>query len=139
MSEIDPKWRDYEGLIICGTHTPENPEYLISKITEAYEKKIPFLGICFGHQLCAIEWARRNGTPDATSEEWGTGTNVVRKRSEKKVGLHEGESWWSDYEIAIQWEKPPWFITTPYHPEYQSYVTKPHKDLIDFLNLCKRN
>lgn len=139
LTEIDPKWREYNGLIICGTHSPEGVEAMIDEIRVARETKTPFLGICFGHQLCAIEYARNVlGIKDATSEEFGQGTFVVKKRPEGlKVGLHDGETYWNNYEVVIDFEKPDYFITCQYHPEYQSSVDKPHILLKQFLNICK--
>tara|TARA_Y100001949_G_C15977034_1_gene326606 strand:- start:41 stop:502 length:462 start_codon:yes stop_codon:yes gene_type:complete len=137
LAEIDINYMDYEGLIICGTHSPHNVESLILEITRARMNKIPFLGICFGHQLAAIEWARNNGISDATSEEFGKGTFVVKRLPEQKVGMHDGQTYWNDYEVAIDWQKPEHFITTQYHPEYQSSKEKPHPDLIKFLEKCQ--
>jgi CTP synthase (UTP-ammonia lyase) len=135
LSEIDPKWRDYKGLVICGTHTPLNTEYMIDQIHEARINGTPFLGICFGHQLAAIEYARYElGIKDATSEEFSTeGTFVVVKRPELKVGLHDGESWWSNYEVNFVPVFPANFFTVPYHPEYQSSKENPHPLLVSFL------
>jgi CTP synthase (UTP-ammonia lyase) len=139
FDEIDPNWRTYDGLIICGTHTPSGTEVLIGKIKEARDTKRPFLGICFGHQLAAIEYARTvKGIANATSEEFGQGTFVVKKRDTLKVGLHDGESYWNNYEVAIEWEKPDWFITCQFHPEYTSSIDHPHPLLIQFLNLCRK-
>jgi CTP synthase (UTP-ammonia lyase) len=139
FDEIDPNWRSYDGLVICGTHTPSGTEVLIEKIKEARDTKRLFLGICFGHQLAAIEYARTvKGIVDATSEEFGQGTFVVKKRDTLKVGLHDGESYWNNYEVAIEWEKPDWFITCQFHPEYTSSIDHPHPLLVHFLNLCKK-
>ena len=147
LTEIDPDWKSYDGLIICGTHSPENWEEQILKIKEARETSRPYLGICFGHQLGAIEWARnRMKIKNATSEEFGVpGTFVVKKRIDGlKVGLHNGESYWHNYEVAegveneFETYKPNTMITVQYHPEYQSSKEKPHRVLIDFLNLCKQ-
>ena len=94
--------------------------------------------ICFGHQLGAIEWARNiKGIKDATSEEFGQGTFVVKKRLKLKVGLHEGESWWSNYRIVINWDIPQHFFSVPYHPEYQNSKEKPHPILKRFLQYAK--
>lgn len=140
LSEIFPKWRDLNGLIICGTHTPHNPEILIDEIKKARENKTPFLGICFGHQLAYIEYCRETGIKDATSEEWGEGTFMVKKRNELKVGLHDGESWWSNFEcVDDNFPKPEHFITVPYHPEYNSSIDKPHPILVKFLEKCHEN
>ena len=138
LGEINPNYHLLRGLIICGTHNQQNVEELINLIRVARMEKIPTLLICAGHQLGAIQWARDNGIPDATSEEFGQGTFVVKKRPERKVGLHEGESWWSNYEVVIDWEIPSWFVSVPYHPEYQSSKDSPHKDLVKFLQLCKK-
>ena len=140
LTEIDKDWEKYNALIICGTHTPHETELLISKIEEARENDIPFLGICWGAQLAVIEYARNVlNIKDATSEEWGKGKFVIKKRKELKVGLHEGESWWSNYEPVIDYKFPDNFVCTFYHPEYQSSIKNKHKDLIKFLNICKKN
>lgn len=139
LYEIDPKWRNYPGLVVCGTHSPKDVEDMIQKIANARKFKIPFLGICFGHQLAAIEYARNVlGIKDATSEEFGKGTFVVVKRPEGiKIGLHDGESYWNNYEVVIDWEKPVNFFTAQYHPEYQSSIEKPHPMLVDFIKFAK--
>jgi CTP synthase (UTP-ammonia lyase) len=142
LSEIDENYMDYEGLVICGTHSPnkEEAEKMIDKIRKAHLSGTPFLGICFGHQLAAIEHARTIcNIPDATSEEWGEGTFVVVKRKEGlKVGLHEGETYWNNYEVIWKdWSKPYNFITSQFHPEYQSSKKNPHFLLVKFLNLCR--
>ena len=140
LSEIDPKWRDYTGLVVCGTHSPTNPEILIDEIRQARESGMPALLICYGHQLGAIEYARSRGIKDATSEEWSeNGTFIVKKRPEGlKVGLHEGESWWSNYFVDMEYIPNDNFVSVPYHPEYGSAIGIPHPDLVKFLNLCKK-
>jgi CTP synthase (UTP-ammonia lyase) len=140
LGEIDPKWEDYEGLVICGTHAPEKNdiEHQINEIRDARANGIPFLGICHGHQLCAVEYARNvRGIADACSEEWGNGTYVVKKLPELKVGLHNGESYWHNYEVKIRFDNPPHFFTCQYHPEYNSSILKPHPLLVAFLKFCK--
>lgn len=137
LREIDPDYMLKHGLVICGTHSPKSVEEYIDFIRLARENKTPTLLICFGYQLGAIQWARDNGIPDATSEEFGKGTFVVKKRPELKVGLHDGESWWSYYDVDIKWDIPEHFVAVPYHPEYQSRLGKPHPDLVKFLDLCK--
>lgn len=145
LDEIDPDYMKYNGLIITGTHAPHDTEEMIEKIKEAREQWRPFLGICFGHQLACIEWARNiMRIKDATSEEIGKGAFVVKKRPQLKVGLHNGETWWSNYEVIENIEKdfneykPETMITTPSHPEYQSSKTRPHPLLVQFINLCKK-
>lgn len=142
LSEIDPDYLKLPGVVICGTHKPKNVEALIDVVRMCRENRIPFLGLCFGHQIAAIEYARNVlGITDATSQEFGVeGTMIVKKRLSLKVGLHEGESWWSNFEVRlpVEWEKPEWFITTPSHPEYQSFKDKPHPLLVSFIELCKK-
>lgn len=140
LTEIDPKWEDYEGLIICGTHSPEKHdiEHQINEIRKAREDGTPFLGICFGHQLTAVEYSRNvRGIKDACSSEWGVGTAVVKKLPQLKVGLHNGESYWNNYEPSIRWDNPKHFFTCQYHPEYQSTKKKPHPLLVSFIEYAK--
>ena len=143
LSEIEPNYLKYKGLVICGSHSPviEEIKVLLLKIKLARESDVPFLGICYGHQLAAIEYARNVlGIADATSEEFGKGTFIVKKRSDLKVGLHEGETYWSNYDVDpdFNWSKSPNFITVPFHPEYQSSKLKPHPILKEFIQLCKK-
>ena len=139
LEEINSNWRNYDGLIIAGTHSPHDVEMMIDKIREARETGRPFLGICFGHQLAAIEYARNVlRIKDATSEEFGQGTFVVKKLPELKVGLKDGESYWNNYEVDLPgWEKPKNFITVQFHPEYQSSKERPHPILKEFLKCSK--
>ncbi len=144
LEEIDPKYETYEGLVICGTHSPEpeTNEMLIEKIKFAREKGIPCLLICYGHQLAAIEYARNVlGIADATSEEFGLpGDFIIKKLPKLKVGVFDGESYWNNYEVdegfMELWEKKDNFITCQYHPEYQSSKEKPHPLLVKFLKSC---
>lgn len=138
LDEIDKDWDKYEGIIVCGSHETEDAERVIERIKEAREKKEPALLICMGYQLGAIEYARNIlGIKDAISEEFGEGTLVVQKRPELKVGLHDGESWWSNYEVVIDWNIPDNWVAVPYHPEYNSSKDRPHRDLLRFINICK--
>src|SRR3990167_1655419 len=100
ISEICSDYGELDGLVVCGTHNPHDVEMMIDKIKHARETGRPFLGICFGHQLAAIEHVRNViGIKDATSQEFGEGTFVVVKRKKLKVGLHNGESYWNNYEV----------------------------------------
>lgn len=145
FNEIDLNWGRYPGLVICGSHNPLDSyaEPLIEKIKYVREGGVPFLGLCYGHQLACIEYARNVlGIRDATSEEFGVpGTCVVKKRGSLKVGEHDGESYWSNYDISLPsgvvWDKADNFITVPYHPEYESSIDNPHPLLVKFLKLCK--
>lgn len=146
LSEIDENWKSYPGLIVCGTHSPRDWEEQIRLIMCAREDKLPFLGICFGHQLAAIEYARNVlNQKNATSQEffgefhhsYMTDYLVVKRKDGLKVGLHDGESYWNNYEVKEGfediWKKIPNFITVQYHPEYQSSKDNPHPILVEFL------
>ncbi len=144
LDEIDKRWREYDGLILCGTHSPDgfDAEAQIELIKQYREQNRPILGICYGHQLAAIEYARNVlKIKDATSEEFGTGTLVVKKLPALKVGLHDGETYWNNYEVTPeileQWKKPPNVHTVQYHPEYMSTKKKPHPFLKRFLQYAK--
>jgi len=140
FTEIDKDWETYEGLVVCGTHNQIGVEEIIERIRYARENKVPALLICAGHQLGAIEYARNVlKIKNATSEEFGPGTFVVKKRlGGLKVGLHNGESWWSNYEVVIDWNIPSHFVSVAFHPEYNSRLDKPHPLLVKFLELCRK-
>ena len=143
LKEIDPNYEKYDGLVVCGSHTPKEPELIIEKIREYRELGKPIYGECYGHQLCAIEHARNiQGVKDATSEEWGNGTFVVKKLKELNVGLRNGESYWNNYyvvnEVFFERDKPSNMVTAQFHPSYQSSKEKPHKLLVQFLQQCKK-
>ena len=114
-------------------------------LTENRKSGKPTLGICFGYQLMAIEAARNMfGIKDATSEEFGEGTFVVKKRSSLNIGLHGGESWWNWYDVEPDLAKrlatevmSPKYFGVQWHPEYQSSIDKPHPLLVNFIDTCK--
>lgn len=144
FSEVDSSWRDYNGLVVCGSHTPTNVAQTIDMIQHARENKVPYYGECFGYQLAAIEYARNViGIKNATSEEFKEkGEFVIVKRKELKVGLHDGQSWWSNYEVRPDIEKefvyrPKWYFVAPFHPSYQSSKDKPHPLIKDFLEYAE--
>ena len=141
LGEIDQDYMNYDALVIAGSHTPKEPEFVIDLIKEYREAGKPIYAECYGHQLCAIEYARSIlGIKDATSEEWGNGTYVVKKRKEGlKVGLHSGESYWNNYEVAIDFYKPKNMITAQFHASYQSSKENPHPLLVSFIELCKKS
>ncbi len=156
LKEIDPKYKKLPGVVVCGTHSP-NPKHIekiLLELKRAREKKIPVLGICFGMQMMAIEYARNVlGIKDATSEEFGYGTLVVKKLKKIKVGLHDDETWWNKYSVdpryitgfgtyysggiiaKIMLDN---YIGVQFHPEYQSSKGNPHQVLVDFINQCKK-
>ena len=111
LYEIDPRWESFNGLIVAGSHTPENVEEKIEKITEARRNNIPFLGICLGFQLMVIAYARSAlGKIKANSTEIDPNTNfpIVVKTNKLRVGLKPtmdlwgnstAESFWHNYKI----------------------------------------
>lgn len=139
LADIDPQWQTYPGVIVPGSHTPHLVEKKLAAIKKAREEGTPFLGVCLGHQLAAVDYARHIlGIKDATSEEFGKGTFVVKKRKKGlKVGEHEGETYWSNYDVVIGWNKPANFFTAAFHPEYESSKEKPHYLLVKFLNYAR--
>lgn len=145
LDEITPHWREYNGILICGTHSPQNWQEQIEALRVARETGLPTLGICFGFQLMAIEYARNVlGIKDATSQELeDTGTFVVYKLSELNVGLKDGESYWNNYTVdggiaqKMKDIKHPHYVGVQYHPEYQSSKEKPHPILVNFISACK--
>lgn len=145
LEEIDPDFQKYRGVVVCGTHEPHDWNFLIEEIRRARETNTPFLGICFGHQLAAIEYARNVlGIENATSEEFKNYDPfyiVVKKLPQLKVGQFEGESYWNNYEVIPEilqgWIKAENFITCQFHPEYQSSREKPHPLLLKFLYHAK--
>ena len=59
------------GLIVPGGFGEDGTEFKLMAIKIARELRIPFLGICFGMQLAAIEFAQNvMGLPKMTSEEF---------------------------------------------------------------------
>jgi CTP synthase len=161
LNEIDPKWESYEGLIVCGSHSPQDVEKQIKLIKTAREGDLPTLGICFGMQLMAIEYAKNVlGIKNATSEEFGKGTNVVFRLPGFRIGIIEVEgrleSHWHQYAvnqryIGPEWETivsegvlelmrlkdHPYYMGVQFHPEYQSSKKNPHPILQEFIKECK--
>ncbi len=114
LDEIDPNWQDYPGLLVCGTHNPHmaSVESALDEIKKAREEGTPFLGICFGMQLMAVEYVRNAlGNPEATSQEFVDDKIdfVIRKMPELRVGIHPAmvnmqlttESFWHNYKVDI--------------------------------------
>ncbi|MGL5720718.1 MAG: CTP synthase [Alphaproteobacteria bacterium] len=63
---------DIHGLIVPGGFGERGAQGIMETIRFAREKKLPFLGICFGMQLALIETARSlAGFPKASSTEFG--------------------------------------------------------------------
>ena len=79
VSEIKKKLKNVSGILIPGGFGKRGTEGKIEAIKYARQKKIPFLGICFGLQMAIIEFARNKlKIKDATSSEFGSiGTPVI--------------------------------------------------------------
>ena len=74
ISEIKKKLKGVSGILIPGGFGKRGTEGKIEAIKYAREKKIPFLGICFGMQMAIIEFARNKlNIKKATSSEFGNG------------------------------------------------------------------
>lgn len=78
-----PDWqalRSADGVLVPGGFGNRGAEGMIEAIRYARESGVPYLGICLGMQLAAVEFARNvMGRPSATSEEFSgpNGDNVV--------------------------------------------------------------
>ena len=149
LSEIDPRWRDFKGLIVAGTHTPTDVEEKIEKITQARRDRVPFLGICFGFQLMAISYARSAlGKIQANSTEINPDTNfpVVVKMNDLRVGMKSTpdlwgnitlESHWHNYKINNEYDEhfvKDWKFVKSYDPALGEYITEimVYKPAIDY-------
>lgn len=120
LTEIDPDWRNYNGLIIVGSHSPdkEDAELKIQKIKEARENKTPFLGICYGFQLMVIEWVRNAANlPMANSTEIDPNTPnpVIVKMNERHTGIRPVT--WFDGSVSYEtfWHN---YAMNPYYLRY---------------------
>ena len=67
------------GILVPGGFGERGTEGKIAAVRFARERRVPFLGICFGMQMAVIECARNMaGLPDASSTEFGPcGSPVV--------------------------------------------------------------
>ena len=91
LTDIDPNWPNYDGLLISGSHKPEDVplEHALHELKKARESGIPTLGICFGLHLGAIEFARNVlGLTEAHSEELAP--NAPVKVVTKLPGMRSG-------------------------------------------------
>jgi CTP synthase len=69
---------DVHGILVPGGFGERGTEGKIAAVRFARERKIPFLGICFGMQMAVIECARNlAGLEDASSTEFGACADPV--------------------------------------------------------------
>ena len=116
FNEIDPNWKNYKGLVIGGTHSPERKdvEMKIERIKEARENNIPFLGICAGFEWCILEYARNVlGLKEADTQELNPNTPIpiIEKMPELRVGQKQVilygqftvQSFWHNYKMNLKY------------------------------------
>lgn len=166
FDEIDPKWESYEGIVVCGTHSPHDVEEMIEKIRGARESGLPFLGICMGMELMLIEFARnvlKLENANTTEVDPVTPYPIFIQLPELRVGLREvcgrqeshwhnwafnnryrtmfeGADLWATYSGDIMEEvgyKNGFYFGCQYHPEYQNSFDSPHPVLKKFLVYAK--
>jgi len=69
---------DVHGILVPGGFGERGTEGKIEAVRFARERRVPFLGICFGMQMAVIEAARHQaGLPDASSTEFGPSDTPV--------------------------------------------------------------
>lgn len=102
FKEIHPLWESFNGLVVCGSHSPTNIDETLEKIKEAREKGTPFLGICMGLQLAVIEYARNVlGIKDANTEEIDPlRTQIIKKLPRLRIGVMP--VYWGDGVISFE-------------------------------------
>lgn len=72
IDDLPKKWVGMQGILVPGGFGERGIEGKLKAIQIAREKKIPYLGICFGMQLAVIEAARNLlGLKEASSTEFG--------------------------------------------------------------------
>jgi CTP synthase len=84
---------EFNGLIVPGGFGESGIEGKIKAIQFAREKKIPYLGLCYGMQLLVIEYARNVlGVKNATTSEIDPAAEnpVIDIMPDQKVKLSEG-------------------------------------------------
>lgn len=92
---VDEKLQGYAGILIAPGFGERGVEGKIRAARFAREKKVPCLGICFGMQVMAIEFARNVlGLADAHTAEINPNTahKVIDMMEEQKTILEKGGS-----------------------------------------------
>ena len=70
-SDHSDRLHGMNAVLVPGGFGERGSEGKIAAVTYAREKRLPFLGICFGMQLACVEAARRIGLNGASSTEFG--------------------------------------------------------------------
>lgn len=106
LNEIDPKWMNYPGYILVGSHSPNTDKLgeVLAKIKHFREQKFPILGLCMGMQFMCIEYMRNVwGVKIANTTELDGKTTVpvIHKLPNLRVGIamvgDRLESHWHNY------------------------------------------
>ena len=140
FTEIDKNWRDYKGIVIVGSHKPDKILEKLEMIRLCREHGIPFLGICLGFQLLAMEFARNIlGIEGATSQELEPLGNAVIVRMPKlRVGIFpvegKNESFWHNYKIGEEF----FDIFKVHFDTIVSTVNFDHGRVLDYMKLRGR-
>ena len=85
--------KGHDGILVPGGFGIRGAEGKMLAIKYARENKIPFLGICFGMQLCAIEFARNVlNIKDATSTEFDEDNNdsIIHYLEDQSANINKG-------------------------------------------------
>lgn len=92
-STAEKQLREVDGIVIPGGFGDRGVEGKIEAVRYARENRIPFLGICLGMQVAAIEFARNVvGWKEANSTEFDEGTPypVIDLMNEQKKVVMKG-------------------------------------------------
>jgi len=82
--------REFDGILVPGGFGARGTEGKIKAIKYARERKVPYLGICFGMQLAVVEFARNVcELEDANSTEFGETPHPVIALLPEQEGLRE--------------------------------------------------
>ena len=83
------RFKNIDGIIVTGGFGERGTEGMINIINHARTKNIPYLGLCLGMQLMAVEYARNvAGLTDANSSEFNPKTKhkvIVMLDSQKRI------------------------------------------------------
>lgn len=105
LEEIEPEFYTLPGVLVLGSHSPEDVDEKLEHIKLARENRVPFLGICFGMQLAIIEFARNVlnlKEANSTEIEPDTTVPIIHKMPELRVGLQRVQ-WGDDIRYESHW------------------------------------